>query len=337
MQTRMVTFNRIGGPEALEIHPVAIAAPGAGEVQIQVHAIGINRAEVMYRSGQYVIEPQFPAKLGYEAAGVVTAVGADVHEFSPGDGVSVIPSFMFSEYGMYGEIVNAPVHAVVKHPQNLSFIEAAASWMMFVTAFGALVEYGKLQAGQYVAIGAASSSVGMAAIQIARMLGAHPIALSRSSAKREMLLHAGAEAVIATAEQEVTAELKHLTQGKGVNVVFDPVGGPESAKLAAAMAGNGLFFQYGALDSRDLSIPVMDILGKHLTFRGYELFEITTDHDKMARAKTFVYQGLQSGALKPVIDKVFAFEDIAMAHRYMEANGQVGKIVVSCSGKSPAI
>lgn len=331
MHSRMVTFHRTGGPEVLEITPMTVAAPAAGEVQIQVQAIGINRAEVMYRSGQYVITPQYPAKLGYEAAGVITAVGANVDEFAPGDSVSVIPSFMFSDYGMYGEVVNAPAHAVVKHPQNLSFVEAAASWMMFVTAYGALVEYGKLQAGQYVAIGAASSSVGMAAIQIATMLGAHPIALSRSSAKRDLLINAGAEAVIATAEQDVTAELGRLTQGKGVNIVFDPVGGPDSGKLAAAMAMHGHFFQYGALDSRDLAIPVMDILAKHLTFRGYELFEITTDRDKMARAKAFVYQGLQSGALKPIIDKVFAFDDIAMAHRYMEANGQVGKIVVSCT------
>ncbi|MFP5593796.1 zinc-dependent alcohol dehydrogenase family protein [Kluyvera sp. 142486] len=326
---KQVTFNRIGGPEVLEITEVTVAAPAAGEVQIRVKAIGINRAEVMYRTGQYVIEPQFPATLGYEAAGIVEAVGTGVSEFAIGDRVSVIPSFMFTEYGMYGELVNAPAHAVVKHPENLTFVEAAASWMMFITAYGALVEYGHLQAGQFAVMGAASSSVGIAAIQIANMLGARPIALSRTSRKNEWLRNAGAEAVIATTEQDITAELNTLTQGAGVNLVFDPVGGPDVAKLAAAMAMNGLFFQYGALDSRDLSIPVMDILGKHLQFRGYELFEITTDAEKMARAKAFVYDGLKSGQLKPVIDKTFAFEEIAEAHRYMEANGQVGKIVVT--------
>ncbi|MEI6934163.1 alcohol dehydrogenase, partial [Klebsiella pneumoniae] len=110
--------------------------------------------------------------------------------FTTGDLVSVIPSFMFNEYGMYGELVNAPVHAVVKHPENLSFEEAAASWMMYVTAYGALVEYGNLQAGQNVVIRAASSSVGLAAIQIANMLGAKPIALTRTAEKRDMLLKA---------------------------------------------------------------------------------------------------------------------------------------------------
>lgn len=201
--SKVITFNRTGGPEVLEFVDVQVPAPTAGEVQIRVHAIGINRAEIMYRNGQYVIEPEFPARLGYEAAGVVQAVGENVDEFTIGDLVSVIPSFMFNEYGMYGEVVNAPVHAIVKHPENLSFEEAAASWMMYVTAYGALVEYGNLQAGQNVVIRAASSSVGLAAIQIANMLGANPIALTRTSEKSEMLLKAGAAAVIATAELDM--------------------------------------------------------------------------------------------------------------------------------------
>ncbi|AVJ17547.1 alcohol dehydrogenase [Serratia sp. MYb239] len=327
--SKVVTFNRTGGPEVLEVVDVEVPAPAAGEVQIRVHAIGLNRAEIMYRNGQYVTAPEFPARLGYEAAGVVEVVGENVEGFAKGDVVSVIPAFMFNEYGMYGERVNAPLHAVVKHPGNLSFEEAAASWMMFVTAYGALVEYGNLQAGQNVIIRAASSSVGLAAIQIANMLGAKPVALTRTSEKRDMLLQAGAAAVIATAEQDMVAEINRATHGEGVHIVFDPVGGPDVAKLTQIMAPQGMYFQYGALDSRDMLVPVFDILGKHLTLRGYELFEITTDAEKMERAKTFVSEGLRSGKLKPVIDKTFRLEDIADAHRYMEANGQVGKIIVT--------
>ncbi|WP_368913566.1 zinc-dependent alcohol dehydrogenase family protein [Mixta calida] len=327
--SKIVTFNRTGGPEVLEIIDVQVPAPAAGEVQIRVHAIGLNRAEIMYRNGQYVIEPEFPARLGYEAAGVVEAVGENSENFAKGDLVSVIPSFMFNEYAMYGELVNSPVHAVVKHPDNLSFEEAAASWMMYVTAYGALVEYGNLQAGQNVVIRAASSSVGLAAIQIANMLGAKPVALTRTSEKRDMLLKAGAAHVIATAEQDMVAEINRATNGEGAHIVFDPVGGPDVAKLTQTMAPQGIFFQYGALDSRDMLVPVFDILGKHLTLRGYELFEITTDVEKMARAKSFVTEGLRSGKLKPVIDKTFRFEEIAEAHRYMEANGQTGKIIVT--------
>lgn len=327
--SKIVVFNQTGSADVLEIKNVDLPAPSADEVQIAVRAIGINRAEIMYRTGQYVIEPQFPARLGYEAAGVVTAVGAKVTAFRSGDIVSVIPAFSFSDYGMYGEVVNAPAHAVVKHPQNLSFEQAAASWMMYVTAYGALVEYGEVKKGDHVLINAASSSVGLAAIQIARMHGAIPIAMTRTSEKRALLLEAGATAVIASKEQNVADEINRITEGKGLRIVFDPVGGPDVAEIAKVMSDGALFFQYGALDSRDLSIPVFAILGKHLTFRGYELFEITTNPEKLARAKAFVSEGLGSGALQPPIDKIFTLEQIADAQRYMESNGQVGKIVVT--------
>lgn len=327
--SKVVQFHRTGDADVLQIDDVEVQAPGLGEVQIEVKAIGLNRAEIMYRTGQYVIEPQFPAKLGYEAAGIVRAVGSDVTEFATGDVVSVVPAFSFADYGMYGEVVNAPVHAVVKHPTNLSFEEAAASWMMFVTAYGALVEYGNLQAGETVLIPAASSSVGLAAIQIASMLGAIPVALTRTSDKRQALLDAGAKHVIATQEEDLVAEVAKITGGKGARIAFDPVGGPEATKLLKSLSSEGIFFQYGALDHRDIPVPVFDILGKHLTLRGYELFEITTDMQKLANAKAFVSKGLAEGKLKPVIDKIFPFADIANAHRRMESNAQIGKIVVT--------
>lgn len=272
--SKIIRFHQTGGPDVLQIDNVDVAAPKAKEVQIRVKALGINRAEIMYRTGQYVIEPQFPAVLGYEAAGIVEAVGPDVTEFVVGDTVSVVPAFSFADYGLYGELVNAPAHAVVKHPENLSFIEAAATWMMFVTAYGALIEFGKLEAGETVLIGAASSSVGLAAIQIANMVGATPIALTRSSKKRQALLDAGAVHVIATQEQDLISEVMALTDGKGARMAFDPVGGPDAGKILQTLSMQGIFFQYGALDNRDIPVPVMDILSKHLTLRGYELLKL---------------------------------------------------------------
>ncbi|MBP6017903.1 MAG: zinc-dependent alcohol dehydrogenase family protein [Burkholderiaceae bacterium] len=327
--SRVIRFHRTGGPEVLQIDTVDVALPKAGEVQIRVKALGINRAEVMYRTGQYVIEPQFPAILGYEAAGIVEAVGPDVAGFVVGDAVSVIPAFSFADYGLYGELVNAPAYAVVKHPDNLSFIEAAATWMMFITAYGALIEFGKLEAGETVLIGAASSSVGLAAIQIANMVGATPIALTRGSQKRQALLDAGAAHVIATQEQDLISEVMAITNGKGARMAFDPVGGPGAGRIIQALSMQGVFFQYGALDTRDIPVPVMDILGKHLTLRGYELFEITSDLEKLEQAKRFVNQGLASGKLRPVVNRTFAFDEMAEAHRYMESNTQIGKIVVT--------
>lgn len=161
------------------------------------------------------------------------------------------------------------------------------------------------------------------------MLGAIPVALTRTSAKRQALLDAGARHVIATEEQNLVAEVAKITDNKGARIAFDPVGGPEATKLLKSLSNEGIFFQYGALDHRDIPVPVMDILGKHLTLRGYELFEITTDPQKLSNAKAFVSKGLAEGKLKPIIDKVFPFTDIADAHRRMESNAQIGKIVVS--------
>ena len=327
--SRVVRFHRTGDAQVLQIDEVDVSTPKTGEVQIRVKALGINRAEIMYRTGQYVIEPRFPAILGYEAAGLVEALGPDVAGFNIGDAVSVVPAFSFADYGMYGELVNVPLHALVKHPENLSFEEAAASWMMFVTAYGALIDIGNLQAGETVLIRAASSSVGLAAIQIANMVGAVPVALTRTSQKRQALLDAGAAHVIATEEQDLLNEVMSITDGKGARMAFDPVGGAYAGQIFKVLGMQGIFFQYGALDAQDIPVPVMDVLGKHLTLRGYELFEITGNPEKLEQAKAFVNAGLASGKLYPVIDRTFAFEEIAKAHRHMEANAQVGKIVVT--------
>ncbi|SEF34489.1 zinc-dependent alcohol dehydrogenase family protein [Variovorax sp. NFACC27] len=326
--SRVIHFNRVGGAEVLEFVDVEVAAPLADEVQISVKALGINRAEIMYRNGQYVIDPVFPAKMGYEAAGDVTAVGSNVTDFKVGDRVSVIPAFSFANYGMYGELVNAPVHAVVKIPDGISYEESAATWMKFVTVFGALVLMGGMKAGGTVVLGASSSSLGLAAIQMANMVGATPVALTRSLDIEKQLKAAGAAHVFTGDDPELTDKIRALTGGKGARLVFDPVGGPGARALFRAMAYEGIYYQYGALSPGDLPVPVMDVLSQHLTLRGYELFEITEVPERLAAAKKFITEGLSSGALKPVIDKVFDFADIADAHRYMEAGSQIGKIVV---------
>jgi NADPH:quinone reductase-like Zn-dependent oxidoreductase len=235
-----VQFHKIGGPEVLQIEDVTVPAPKAGEVRIQVKALGLNRAESMYRSGAYLFDPVFPAQLGYEAAGIIESVGPGVTDLAPGDAVSVIPAFSLLNYGLYGELVLAPARAVVKNPPELSWNEAAAVWMAYVTTWGALIDLAHLGQGDVVLLPAASSSVGLAAIQIALSVGAVPVALTRTSAKAGELLKAGAAHVIATEEQDLVAEVQRLTQGKGARVVFDPVAGPTFQKLVQATAPGGI-------------------------------------------------------------------------------------------------
>jgi NADPH:quinone reductase-like Zn-dependent oxidoreductase len=326
---KVVRFHEIGGPEVLRVESVEVPPPGKGEVQIRIHALGLNRAEAMFRAGQYLLQPRFPARLGYEAAGTVAAIGDGVTGFKVGDAVSVIPGFDMNDYGLYGELANAPAAVVAHHPPSLSWEEAAAVWMQYLTAYGALIDIAGLKAGDAVVIPAASSSVGLAAIQVANRVGASPIALTRGPSKRQRLLDSGAAHVIVGDEQDLVKEIMAASNGRGARVVFDPVGGPAIVRLTEAMAPFGTFFIYGALSPEPTPLPLFNTLARSLTIRGYLLFEITTHPARLERGKRFVNEGLADGSLKPIIARTFPLEQIVEAHRYMESNQQFGKIVVT--------
>ena len=326
---RIVRIHDYGDANVLQIEDIDVAAPAADEVQIKVKAIGINRAEVMFRNHAYLQEAEFPSRLGYEAAGVIEAVGADVIDFQKGDVVSVIPALDIARWGTYGEIANVPARLTVKHPEALSFEEAAAVWMQYVTAWGALIEQAKLSAGEAVIVTAASSSVGVAAFQVARKVGATVIATTRTNQKRQALLDAGADFVIATDEEDMVAKVMEITKGEGARVVLDPVGGPSFEPLTASMARGGMLIQYGALSTEPTPYPLFTVLGKSLTLKGYLYSEIVSDDATLERAKSFIIEGLNSGALKPLISRTFPLEEIQDAHRFLESNAQIGKVVVT--------
>jgi NADPH:quinone reductase-like Zn-dependent oxidoreductase len=326
---KIVRFHETGGAEVLKIEESPLAEPGAGEVRLTVEAIGLNRAEVMFRQGHYLENPQLPSRLGYEAAGIIDAVGPGVSGIQIGDRVSTIPSFSMGTYGVYGESAIVPAYAVAQYPKSMSSIEGAAIWMQFLTAFGALVEFGRLQKDAYVLITAASSSVGLAATQIAKSVGAHVIAITRGTGKKSFLMGAGADHVIATDEEDLVGSVTAITLGKGVSMVFDPVAGPLLVKLADVAAPGAIIFEYGALSPEPTPYPLFSALAKGLTIRGYTMFEIVKDPERLARSKQFIYNGLESGVLIPIIDRTFPLESIVEAHRYMESNQQKGKIVVT--------
>lgn len=326
---KIVRFHETGGADVLKIEDLPLTEPGEGEVRLKVEAIGLNRAEVMYRQGQYLETPELPSRLGYEAAGIIDAVGVGVSDIQIGDRVSTIPSFSMGQYGVYGESAIVPAYAVARYPDTLSVIEGTAIWMQYLTAFGALVEYGHLKKEDSVLITAASSSVGLAAIQITKSAGALSIATTRGADKKQFLLDAGANHVIVTDEENLAESVMTITSGQGATIIFDPVGGPLLESLADAAAPGATIFEYGALSTAPTTFPLFSALSKGLTVRGYTLFEIVKDPGKLARGKQYIYDGLQTGALKPIIDSTFPLDTIADAHRYMESNQQKGKIVVT--------
>lgn len=326
---RVVRFHEHGGPEVLRIEDVEVPPPGRDEVRIRVKALGLNRAEVLLRTGGYIETPSFPSGLGYEVSGIIDAVGKDVEDLAPGDAVSVVPPISMLRWPAYGEVATFPARLVVKHPPSLSFEQAAAVWMQYLTAYGALIDIAGLGKGDVVIVTAASSSVGLAAIQIAKLVGATPVAVTRTSRKKQALFEVGAAHVVASEEENLGARLQEIAGPDGARVVFDPIGGPIFEPLTAAMAQGGILFEYGGLSAEPTPFPLWTVLRKALTLRGYLVHEITGDPARLAVAKAFILDGLVSGALKPVIARAFPFGEIMAAHRYLESNEQFGKIVVT--------
>jgi len=326
---KIVRFAELGGPEVLKLEEESSRHPGKGEVRLKVQAIGLNRAESLFMRGQYLEQPKLPAGLGYEAAGIVEAVGPDVDAQWIGKTVATIPAFSMNDYGMVGEEAIAPVAALGEYPAKLTVVESAAIWMQYLTAYGGLISIAHLTKGDFVVIPAASSSVGIAAIQIAKAEGAISIATTRKSNKKAELLSLGADHVIATEEEIFVVRVKQITGSKGARVTFDPVAGPFVEKLALAAATGGTIVEYGLLSMQPTPFPLLTALGKGLCVRGYTLMEVTRDPVKLTAAKKYVYDRLADGRFRPKIAKTFPFAQTVDAYKYLESNAQVGKVVIT--------
>jgi NADPH:quinone reductase-like Zn-dependent oxidoreductase len=283
----------------------------------------------MFYHGQYLEQPRMPARLGYEATGVVEAVGDGVDKGWIGKSVATIPAFSMNRYGTLGEEAVVPVTALGKYPANLTPAQASAIWMQYLTAYGALVRIAGVRAGDFVSIPAASSSVGLAAIQIARDAGATAIAVTRTAAKRAELLSLGAQHVVVGETEDYVSRIKEITGGKGVRVTFDPIAGPGVEQLATASARGGIIVEYGLLSGQPTPFPLFQALSNGLTVRGYTLMEFTPDPAKLQTATEYVFDRLADGRFVPRIAKTFPFAQAVEAYRYLESNQQVGKVVVT--------
>jgi NADPH:quinone reductase-like Zn-dependent oxidoreductase len=329
--TKVVKFYEFGEPDVLRVEEEPLRQPQAGEVRIKVQALGLNRAEVLYRTNVYTEQAQFPSRIGYEAAGIIEALGEGVTNFQVGDRVSTIPGFSLNRYGVAGDTAVVPARHVAQYPEQLSPEEGASLWMQYLTAYGCLIEFGKLKQGDIVAITAASSSVGLAAIQMVNDAGGTSIAITRKSDKCEGLLKAGAQHVIVTYEEDMAEQVNAITDGKGANIVFDPVSGPYLEKLADIVAPEGLIVEYGWLAEGTPVFPVVPAIVKGFRVQGFHLgFHVVLYPERLQAGISYINQRLQSGAFRPLIaEKRFTLDQIVDAYRYMESNEQLGKIVVT--------
>ncbi|GAA3397001.1 zinc-dependent alcohol dehydrogenase family protein [Streptomyces roseoviridis] len=305
---------------------IALPAPGPSELRMRVEAIGLNRAEALFRSGAYYYPATLPgSRLGYEAAGLVEEVGEGVTAYAPGDAVLAAANFDFGVHGVYAERVVLREEYVVPRPAGVDAVAGAAAWLAYSTAYGGMVEAGGLRPGGHVVITGASSGVGTAAIQTALRIGAVPVAATRERAKRERLLALGAPHVVVTDEEDLVGAVRGITGGRGADVVFDAVGGPGFARLGGALRPEGTAVLYGWLDRRPAEVP----LQWPLTVRGYANGAVVRTAEGRARMAGFIGSGLRDGSLAPVVAETFeGLGSMADAHRLMESHAHIGKIVV---------
>lgn len=324
---RVVRVHAIGGPGVLRIDRMPVEPPREGEVGIRVEAIGLNRADAMFRRNTYLKKPVLPSRLGFEAVGEVTALGQGVDGIHIGQRVNVVPGAPLAAHGVCADWVNVPAARVVPSPEGFTAAQAAALWMSYGTPYGALIEVCRIAQGQTVLITAANTTVGLAAIQICRSVGARPIATVLQEGMRQAVIDAGAGSVVVMDNEDLAQGLERAAPD-GIDAAFDAVGGPQVTTIAEAMRPRGTIVVHGALSPEPTPFPLKLALRNSLSMRGHLYTEVTDDPAALVRAQQFFAEGVAAGFISPRIDRCFDLEEISEAHAYLESGQQFGKIVV---------
>ena len=302
--------------------------PGEGELRLEVEAIGIGFGECLYRRGLYIQDTVLPSSLGNHAAGIVDAVGPDVTNVKVGDRIAVIPSFEMNRYGVYGQHAIVPAFAVAPYFESLSVEENAALWMQVTTAYGALVHYGNVSSGDTVLVVPASGGVGMAAIQTIKKAGGTSIGVTRSREKADMIRAFGADHVIVTNEEDLVTRVRELTRDQGVDLVFNALSGPVLEDITSVTKPGGTIFQYGGIQGKQTPYPLATAVRYGIKIQGYTLYELTYNLANLPAVREYVTQGVQEGFYTANVGRVFQFDEMVEAHRYLEAGSMAGSVVV---------
>ncbi|MFZ5895616.1 MAG: NAD(P)H-quinone oxidoreductase [Myxococcota bacterium] len=326
---RAIRVKSPGGPESLELVEVADPNPAAHEVLIEVHASALNRADLLQRRGRYPAPPGESDIIGLECAGIVRDIGRETSRFKVGDRVMALLGG-----GGYAERVRVHENLVLPIPERLDFKQAAAVPEAFLTAYEALFTAAELSPGERVLIHAGASGVGIAALQIARELGAQVFSTLRSDFKREHLQALGAH-VISSTNEDFVEVIERETRARGVDVIVDLVGATYAANNQRALAAGGRWIVVGLLGGAQAAVDLSKLLMKRQTLRGIVMRSRPLP-EKTAIVRGFLrdlWPWLDAGRLTPVIDRTFALGDAALAHAYMESNKNVGKIILSVKGE----
>lgn len=339
---RAVYLERFGGPDVLTFGDRPAPSPKPGEALVRVRACGINHLDLWVRAGLQGLEPEMPHILGNDVVGEITELGAGVTHLAVGQKTLVNPTLscghctacangddnLCRSYdvlgrrrnGGYAEVVSVPAANCLPYPENLSWEEAAAVPLVFLTAWHMLVTRAQVRPGEDVLVIGAGSGVGSAAVQIARLHGARVIATAGSTAKLERARALGAQETIDHASEDIAARARALTGKKGVDVVFEHVGGNVFEAAVAALARNGRLVTCGNTLGARATLDLNLLFGRHLTLLGSWMGRRSDLNDALKH--------VASGVLKPVVDSVLPLAEARRAHERLEARDTFGKLVL---------
>lgn len=324
---RHVACEGHGGPEVMRVVTGPVPQPGPGELLIEVHAAGVNRPDIQQRRGAYPPPPGASPILGLEAAGTVAAIGEGVEGWALGDPVCAL-----CNGGGYAEYVAVPAPQCLKPPEGYDHLRAAALPETYFTVWANLFQAGRLAKGESVLIHGGSSGIGTTAIQLAREFGARVFATAGNVDKCTACLRLGAEAAIDYNAQDFVEEVKRLTDGRGVDVVLDMVGGDYIARNLRCLALDGRLVQIAFLQgSKAREIDFLPVMTKRLTITGSTMRPRTTEQKGAIAAELAerVWPVLSAGRCGPVIYGTYPLADVAEAHRLMESSAHIGKIMLT--------
>ncbi|MFG1342160.1 NAD(P)H-quinone oxidoreductase [Xanthobacter autotrophicus] len=322
---RQARFTGAGGPEVIAIETAPVPRPGPGQVLVEVVAAGVNRPDCLQRAGNYPPPPGATEIPGLEIAGRVVALGDGVDTLKIGDEVcALVISGGYAEYC----VAEAPLCLPI--PKPLSMLEAAGLPENYYTVYDNVFTRGRLKAGETILIHGGSSGIGSTAIQLAHHAGARVIATAGSPEKCDFCLKLGADAAIDYRAKDFVAEVKALTDGRGVDEILDMVGGPYVARNLQALAVEGRLVQIAFLQPSEVTIDLMPVMLKRLTFTGSTLRarSVALKSEIAEALKRDVWPLLEAGKIKPFVHATFPLDQAREAHALMETSAHLGKIML---------
>ena len=320
-----IQIEKHGDPEVLKLHSMPVPEPGPGEVLIKVAAAGVNRPDVMQRKGLYPPPPGATDVPGLEVSGTVVSVGQNVSKPPINSEVCALVTC-----GGYAEYCLAAASICLPVPEKISLVNAAGIPETFFTVWTNVFKRGQLKAGESLLVHGGSSGIGTTAIQLGKAFGATVYTTAGTSDKCEFCNNLGADAAINYREQNFSEEITRLTEGKGVNVILDMVGGPYFPKNIRLLADEGRLVQIALMQGSKAEVDFRSLLLKRVTLTGSTLRPRSVEEKtKIAHAlQKNVWPLLESGAIRPIIHEIFPLKQASEAHRLMESSAHIGKILL---------